>query len=115
VFLIALSAGYYLGGRIADRQPSQRLLNIICIGVSVWIFLLAAIGHPVCESLFEAGLGEQSGPLLSAAILFLPPSVALGMVSPFSIRIAATGLSSLGRCPARYMRCPPRAALRARS
>jgi predicted membrane-bound spermidine synthase len=34
---------------------------------------------------------------LASAILFLPPSVALGMVSPFSIRIAATGISSLGQ------------------
>jgi spermidine synthase len=97
VFLIALSVGYYLGGKLADRRPSQRLLNSICVAVSAWIFLLAAIGHPVCEGLFQAGLGEQSGPLLASAVLFLPPSVALGMVSPFSIRIAATGISSLGQ------------------
>jgi spermidine synthase len=97
VFLIALSVGYYVGGMLADRRPSQRLLNSICVAVSGWIFLLAGIGHPVCEGLFRAGLGEQSGPLLASAILFLPPSVALGMVSPFSIRIAATGISSVGQ------------------
>jgi spermidine synthase len=97
VFLIALSIGYYVGGKLADRQPSQRLLSSICIAVSTWIFLLAVIGHAVCETLVRAGFGEQSGPLLASAILFLPPSVAMGMVSPFSIRIAATGISSLGQ------------------
>src|SRR6185436_8373067 len=54
VFLIALATGYFLGGRLADRMPSQRLLNIICMVVAAWIFGLSALGHPICEALLDA-------------------------------------------------------------
>src|SRR5262245_4370135 len=37
LFLIALSAGYYIGGRVADRRPSQALLNSILIAVAAWM------------------------------------------------------------------------------
>ncbi len=97
VFLIALAAGYYLGGRLADRHPSQQLLNVVSIAVAAWIFLLVAIGHPICEGILDRGSGDQLGPLLASAILFLPPSVGLGIVSPLSVRIAATSLSSVGQ------------------
>lgn len=97
VFLTALTAGYYLGGRLADRHPSLRLLGAICIAVAAWIFLLVTIGHPVCHGILLRGFGDQMGPLLASAILFLPPSVGLGIVSPLSIRIAATSISSVGQ------------------
>ena len=97
VFLIALAVGYYVGGHLADRRPSQQLLAAVCIAVSVWIFALTAIGHPICEGIADRGGGEQSGPLVAAAILFLPPSVGLGIVSPFAVRIAATSISSVGQ------------------
>ena len=41
LFLIALSAGYYLGGRLADRRPSQALLNSIVIAVAASMFAIA--------------------------------------------------------------------------
>jgi spermidine synthase len=97
VFLTALAAGYYLGGRLADRYPSQRLLNIVLMAVAAWIFLLVVIGHPICRGLLDRGCGDRLGPLLGSAILFLLPSVGLGIVSPLSIRIAATSISSVGQ------------------
>jgi len=97
VFLIALSGGYYLGGRLADRHPSQVLLNSIGAGVALLIFAIALFAHDTCEWLVERGLGERSGPLVASMLLFLPPSVGLGVVSPFAIRLATQSVDSVGK------------------
>ena len=97
VFLVALSVGYLLGGRIADRHPSHALLNGICALVSLLIFAVAVVARGLCERLVDAGLGEQSGPLVASLLLFLPPSVGMGMVSPFAIRLATQSISSVGK------------------
>ncbi len=99
LFLIALSAGYYAGGRVADRHPSQALLNSILIGVSAWLFAIAAMAGPVCEAVSaeDMNLGEKWGPLLAAAILFLLPSIGMGVVSPFAVRLATHTVASVGK------------------
>jgi spermidine synthase len=97
LFLIALSLGYYVGGRVSDRRPSQRLLNGIVIAVAAWMFLIAVIAAPVCDTLLRANFGEKSGPFLAATILFLLPSVGMGVVSPFAIRLATHAVASVGQ------------------
>jgi spermidine synthase len=97
VFLIAISCGNYLGGRIADRYPARLVLNFVCIGVSVWIFVIAVVAPSVCQSLVQGGVGEEVGPLVASLLLFLPPSVGMGVVSPFAIRLAAESLNSVGK------------------
>jgi spermidine synthase len=97
LFLIALSLGYYVGGGLSDRRPSQRLLNGIVIAVAAWMFLIAVIAAPVCDALLTSGFGEKSGPFLAATILFLLPSIGMGMVSPFAIRLATHTVASVGK------------------
>jgi spermidine synthase len=97
LFLIALSLGYYIGGRLSDRRPSQRLLNSIVVGVAAWMFFIAVIAAPVCEYLLSANFGEKAGPFFAATILFLLPSVGMGMVSPFAIRLATHAVATVGQ------------------
>jgi len=97
LFLIALSAGYYVGGRLSDRRPSRVLLGAIVIAVAASMFLIAAISAPVCDAIIDAGFGEKAGPFLAAAVLFLLPSIGMGMVSPFAIRLATHALTSVGQ------------------
>ena len=96
VFLIALSLGYYFGGRVADKRPSHVLLNYILLAVSLWILGIAALSSNCCELLVKTGLDEKYGPLVASLILYLPPGVGMGMVSPFAIRLATRCVSSVG-------------------
>ncbi len=97
MFLLAISVGNYLGGRLADRNPSHLILNSICIGVSLWIFGIAIFASAVCQIFVQAGFGEQTGPLAASLVLFLAPSIGMGMVSPFAIRLAASSLETVGK------------------
>src|SRR5687767_14493639 len=90
IFLLAISVGNYLGGWLADLHPSRLALSGITIGVSLWIFALAIFAQGFCLLLVQAGFGEQSGPLVASMVLFLAPSIGMGMVSPFAIRLATS-------------------------
>jgi spermidine synthase len=97
LFLIALSVGYYIGGGLSDRYPSQAFLNTIILIVAGLMFLIVVIGQPVCDAILRADFGEKSGPFLAGAILFLLPSIGMGMVSPFAIRLATSTVASVGK------------------
>jgi spermidine synthase len=97
LFLIALSAGYYVGGRLSDKHPSQRLLNAIVIAVAAWMFLIATIAAPASDAILRAGFGEKAGPFLAATVLFLLPSIGMGVVSPFAVRLATHTVASVGK------------------
>lgn len=97
IFLMALSLGYFIGGRIADEYPSRMLLNSVCGVVSLLIFSIALLAHSICGWLVSLGLGEQSGPFVASLILFLPPSIGMGMVSPLSVRLATHSVLSVGK------------------
>lgn len=97
VFLAALSLGYWAGGALADRNPSWALLGGLCVVVAALIFLIPVIGHPTSRALTGLGFDDRWGPLVAATLLFLPPSFLLGMVSPFSVRLAARSVDTIGR------------------
>jgi len=97
VFMGALSLGYYLGGRLADRRPSLRLLSLIVVISGVMLFVLQQVSPAVCEGVWRLGLGTRLGTLLACVVLFLLPGVLLGMVSPFSVRLASQAVADVGK------------------
>jgi spermidine synthase len=96
VFLTALSAGYTLGGRLADRWPSIHFLNALAVGASGLLLVIPHLARPCCERLMAAGLAEKTGPLAGSLALFFLPSLLLGMVSPLAIRLVAVDVAGIG-------------------
>ncbi|MEK7466127.1 MAG: fused MFS/spermidine synthase [Planctomycetota bacterium] len=94
VFLAALSGGYMLGGKIADAKPSFFVLNAIVFAAGCWLLLIPFYAHPLCRSL--VGSGERTGPLLGTLLVFAGPSVLMGIVSPFAVRLAAKSVEKMG-------------------
>lgn len=97
LFLIALSVGYYIGGLVSDRRPSRVLLNLIVLAVGASMFLMAAVAAPVCDAVARLELGERGGPMLASSVLFLLPSIGMGMTSPFAVRLATHAVASVGK------------------
>jgi spermidine synthase len=96
VFLIALSGGYLLGGRLADRWPRPQLLGGVLLLAGILLILLPALAAPVLKSIVARDLGPRLGPFVAAALLFGPAGLILATTSPFAVRLAATDLASLG-------------------
>jgi hypothetical protein len=101
IFMGALSLGYYLGGRVADRLPSGRVLGIIAAGAGVSVFIVPLFGSGLCELLAEAMPAGRlfSGvlsPGLAMLLLFTLPAVAIGSLSPLGIRILTAEVAGIG-------------------
>lgn len=87
VIMVALSAGYYAGGSLADRRPAPRVLYLV-IGVAAGYNLLVLVGYPTLMRL-SARLDVVAGSLVATVLLLGVPMFALGAVSPFVIRLLA--------------------------
>ncbi len=86
VVLLALSAGYYIGGKTADRHPSlQWFFSIISLS---GLFLLSffSMSNTVLEFI-SSYFSLITGPLLASCVLFLFPAFLLGMLSPYAVKL----------------------------
>lgn len=99
--LIYLSAGYFLGGRLADRYPSMRLLSILTTIAALATGLIPFISKPVLDwsvtGMNEVNASVFYSSLLAVILLFGVPVTLLGMVSPFAVRLSARSVGSTGR------------------
>ncbi|MBI2194233.1 MAG: fused MFS/spermidine synthase [Planctomycetes bacterium] len=101
VFLLALSVGYWTGGKASRRWKPPWTLAAIGFAVSAWILLIHFANRPVNDWLFTHGVqelawSERWAALASAFSLFFVPSGLLGMISPMAIRLAASDLDRVG-------------------
>ena len=95
VTLIALSVGYMLGGRWADKVTKMSNLYYLMFGAGIWLLLIPFIKHPVL--IVAEPLGLRFAVLVAAFILFSPSLTLLGMVSPYALKVRTSNLNVVGR------------------
>lgn len=95
ITLAALSVGYAIGGRWADRGPKLSRFSTMLGLAGVWIALVPIMRTPVLAISETAGL--RTAVLVTAFALFFPPLTLLGMTSPYAIRLKASSLDVVGR------------------
>ncbi len=100
LILVYLSAGYWLGGRLADRHPSAAVLARILVLAALFVAATPFAARPLLRLAlhgFDAvSAGTVAGSFVAALLLFAVPVTLLGMVSPFAIRLAVTDVASAG-------------------
>jgi len=97
VFLTGLSAGYYFGGRLADINPSSRRLSLILIIPGLLLLTFPVYSVPISDWIFMKDLGVRTSPLMASAVLFLVPSVFLGIVSPYTAKLMICSMHTSGK------------------
>src|SRR5215208_4535515 len=105
VVLVALSVGYWLGGRAADRRPDMRSLCLVTLGGSLLLTLVPFAADPLLDlgvgALDSIDAGAFFGSLLAVLVLVAVPVLVLGAVSPWAIRIAVGDVGEAGRVAGR--------------
>ncbi len=95
VTLAALSLGYAVGGRYADKGATLPRLCIMLAIAGVWILFIPLLKNPIVSLAHPLGL--RFAVLLAAFFLFFIPLTLLGMVSPYAIKLKAKKLAEVGR------------------
>ena len=105
VVLVALAAGYRLGGRLAERRPSRRALAELVLLASLLLAIVPLVAHPFLKlsvrAFDELSVGAFFSSLFGVLVLVAVPLLLLGAVSPWAIRLrlasAATAGATAGR------------------
>jgi len=95
VTLAALAAGYWLGGRWADRGPTMGRFSALFVAAGLWLVLLPILRGAAIE--IARPLGHRAALLSAAAMLFFPPLAILGMVSPYALKLRVRSVGEVGR------------------
>ncbi|MFA9269625.1 MAG: spermidine synthase [Baekduiaceae bacterium] len=105
IVLVALSIGYWLGGRRADRNPTpEGLYSIVLIGavlVGVVPFVSGPFLDIAVDALDSISAGAFAGSLIGVLVLIATPVLVLGMVAPYAIRLAIDNVEEAGRVSGR--------------
>ena len=96
VFILSLSVGYVLGGRIADKSRTNTALGWVILAAGAFYCLLPIYALGFSEALGPEIHQARWGVLLAALVLFLPPSLLLGMVSPMLVKLVFVDAQKVG-------------------
>jgi len=103
--LVALSVGYWVGGRLADRRPNRAGLSRVVLAAAVGLALVPVISPPVLRISVEAfdqlSVGAFVGSLLGVLVLVALPVLLLGAVAPYAIRLSLERVEESGRTTGR--------------
>jgi spermidine synthase len=105
LILLALSLGYWLGGRWADRSPTPPTLFKI-LGISgILLSLTPIIARPVLgwslKGFAQLEAGILAGSFVGVTLVLGLPMILLGCVAPFAIRLSTELIDETGRVAGR--------------
>jgi spermidine synthase len=100
IVLVALTVGYWLGGRAADRRPRQRPLCVVALVAAVLLAIVPFVARPLLDAGVKAldavSAGAFLGSVLAVLVLIAVPVLLLGMVAPWALRLAVVNVEQAG-------------------
>lgn len=103
--LVYLTLGNWLGGKLADQNPSpSKYLSLLCwSGVAVGIVPL--IAQPILRVAADAfdtlQINLMAGSFLTVLVLLILPVTLLGMITPFALKLLIPDTARTGRVAGR--------------
>ncbi|MFW6094602.1 MAG: fused MFS/spermidine synthase [Pseudomonadota bacterium] len=87
VFMLSLSLGYLAGGRLSLHHPSLGRFALIFLAAAGCLYPLVHYSEALMAWIFEHLEDPRYGSLVASSILFVVPTVIMGMISPYSVRM----------------------------
>ena len=96
VFLAAMSAGYWAGGRVADRWPRALTLVATLVAAAASLLFVPAIDAALSPRIAASSFALATHAFVATTILFAIPTFLLAATSPIAIRLFATTTGASG-------------------
>lgn len=97
VFMLSLSLGYLLGGKYSIRNASLTRYGVIFLAAGLTVLPIALWAPSIMEGIFVNVEDSRYGSLLASMALFFIPTIILGMISPYSVRLLVTDHNRSGQ------------------
>ncbi len=97
VFMLSLSLGYLFGGRLSLREPSLKRFGTIFVAAAVFLYPLVYFSEALMVWIFQMIEDPRYGSLLASGVLFIVPTIILGMISPYSVRLLVESAHEAGQ------------------
>ena len=105
IVLVALSIGYWFGGRMADRHPTLRALCGTVLAASALFAAIPFVADPFLSLSVEAfdsySIGAFAGSLFGVLVLVAVPVLMMGATSPWAIRLKMHAVEDSGQMAGR--------------
>jgi spermidine synthase len=105
LILVYLTAGYFLGGRWADRNPSPSVFYRIMAWAALTTGVVPVVSRPVllaaAAAVEKVDAAIVLGSFGSVLVLFSVPVTLMGCISPFAIRLAIQDIKAAGNISGR--------------
>jgi predicted membrane-bound spermidine synthase len=100
VVLVALSVGYWFGGRFADRHPHMRGLCLLVLAAALLIAVVPFAARPFlgfsADAFDSVSVGGFAGSLFGVLVLVAVPVTLLGAAAPWAVRLAVADVDRSG-------------------
>ncbi len=96
VFMLALSIGYLIGGRLSLRAPSITGLCALHLASGLSLVPILLFEIPVMDAIFTHIQDPRTGSLIASMILFFIPAVICGTVTPYAVKLLVNDVTAAG-------------------
>ena len=95
ITVLGLTLGYYSGGRLSRKRPSEKMLFII-LGISAMLVLALPLTASVSMAL-TSGADLIVGICITCVLVLLPPMLCFGIVGPMVVTLMSSELETVGK------------------
>lgn len=106
IVLVGLSSGYHLGGKLADKGPTFEKFCSILFSAGLYVLFIPFISSLIIDlttAIINMYPDESENnyinnlhSILTTFLLIIIPTILLGMISPYAIKLSAKTLDKLG-------------------
>ncbi len=97
VFMLSLSLGYLIGGRLSLRAPTLGKFGAIFVLASAILVPVVYLAEPAMAWVFERIEDPRYGSLTASLLLFVAPTMVLGAISPYAVRLLVRRTEESGK------------------
>lgn len=96
VIILALSAGYWWGGKIADQRSKQSDIGLLWLMIAFTIATTAVLHSAFLQMVSEWKIDVRLAAVVASIVLFAPTSFLLGGLSPYLAKLNVVSLATSG-------------------
>ena len=97
IFMMALSIGYLIGGRLSLHQPSLFRYGLFFIIAAIALTPVIVFANAWMDAVFIRIEDPRYGSLVASTVLFFIPTAILGMIAPYSVRLVVESTTTSGQ------------------